>query len=140
MRKFEDSLPLQLLKAREASMNFFRPLLQAHNLTEQQWRVMRALYAYGELESKQLAQHCCILSPSMTGIIKRLEQQYYIQRRKSELDQRRTLISLTPASRELFQQVSPEVDARYQALIEKFGQQRLDELSELLVELSRLEP
>ncbi|MCV6588573.1 MAG: homoprotocatechuate degradation operon regulator HpaR [Marinobacterium sp.] len=139
MRKFEDSLPLQLLKAREASMNFFRPLLQAHNITEQQWRVMRALKAYGELESKQLARHCCILSPSMTGIIKRLEQQGYIQRRKSATDQRRTLISLTDQARTLFQQLSPEVDARYQALIDRFGQQRLDELSELLNELAQLE-
>lgn len=140
MRRFEDSLPLQLLKAREASMNFFRPLLQAHHITEQQWRVMRALYAYKELESKQLAQHCCILSPSMTGIIKRLEQMGYIQRRKSETDQRRTLIRLTDQAQALFQQLSPEVEARYQALIDKYGQQRLEELSGLLNELAQLEP
>ena len=140
MRKFEDSLPLQLLKAREASMNFFRPLLQENSLTEQQWRVLRALYAYKELESKQLAQHCCILSPSLTGIIKRLEQQGYIQRRKSDTDQRRTLISLTDQALELFERLSPEVDARYKAFTEKFGDEKLKQLSELLNELSRLTP
>ena len=140
MRKFEDSLPLQLLKAREASMNFFRPLLLEHGITEQQWRVLRALYAYGELESKQLAQHCCILSPSLTGIIKRLEQQGYIQRRKSETDQRRTLISLTASSHALFEQVSPEVEKRYQQLLERFGESNLQQLSALLQALSRLEP
>lgn len=139
MRKFEDSLPLQLLKAREASMNFFRPLLQEHGITEQQWRVLRALYAYGELESKQLAQHCCILSPSLTGIIKRLEQQAYIQRRKSETDQRRTLISLTESSHALFERLSPEVEKRYQQLLDRFGEDNLQQLSALLRELSRLE-
>lgn len=136
MRRFEDSLPLQLLKAREASMQFFRPLLQENNLTEQQWRVLRALKAYGELESKQLAEHCCILSPSLTGIIKRLEQQNYIRRRKSEEDQRRTLLSLSKQAEALFERLSPDVDARYQAFIERFGARKLEQLSNLLNELS----
>lgn len=140
MRKFEDSLPLQLLKAREASMQFFRPLLQENNLTEQQWRVLRALKAYEELESKQLAEHCCILSPSLTGIIKRLEQQGYIIRRKSEEDQRRTLISLSDQALELFERISPDVDTHYKAFIERFGADKLEQLSELLNELASLKP
>lgn len=140
MRRFEDSLPLQLLKAREASMQFFRPLLQENNLTEQQWRVLRALKAYGELESKQLAEHCCILSPSLTGIIKRLEQQNYIKRRKSEEDQRRTLLSLSDQAVELFERLSPDVDARYQAFIDRFGADKLEQLSDLLNELSSIKP
>lgn len=140
MRKFEDSLPLQLLKAREASMQFFRPLLLENNLTEQQWRVLRALKAYKELESKQLAEHCCILSPSLTGIIKRLEQQGYIIRRKSEEDQRRTLISLSDQALELFERISPDVDAHYKAFIQRFGADKLEQLSELLTELAELKP
>ena len=121
-------------------MQFFRPLLQENNLTEQQWRVLRALKAYQELESKQLAECCCILSPSLTGIIKRLEQQGYIQRRKSEEDQRRTLISLTDQALDLFEQISPEVDARYKAFIERYGAEKLEQLSELLHELAELKP
>ncbi len=140
MRKFEDSIPLQLLKAREATMEFFRPFLQENNITEQQWRVLRALNAYGELESKQLAQHCCILSPSLTGIIKRLEQQDYVRKRKSEEDQRRTLINLTPKSLRLFEQLSPVVDARYQEFIRQFGAEKLESLSALLNDLVKLKP
>ena len=140
MRKFEDSIPLQLLKAREASMLFFRPLLQKNNVTEQQWRVLRALKAYDELESKQLADLCCILSPSLTGIIKRLEQQGYIEKRKSAEDQRRTLIKLTEQALQLFEQISPEVDAQYQLFAERFGKERLDQLSKLLHELASIKP
>ncbi|GGK60373.1 homoprotocatechuate degradation operon regulator HpaR [Amphritea balenae] len=140
MRKFNDSLPLQLLKAREASMQFFRPLLQENSITEQQWRVLRALKAYGELESKQLAEHCCILSPSLTGIIKRLEQQGYIKRRKSEEDQRRTLISLTEQALDLFERISPDVDARYKAFTDQFGEEKLLQLAELLHDLTELKP
>lgn len=140
MRKFEDSIPLQLLKAREASMQFFRPLLQKNNLTEQQWRVLRALKAYDELESKQLADLCCILSPSLTGIIKRLEQQGYIERRKSAEDQRRTLIKLTEQALQLFEQISPEVDTHYQLFAERFGEDKLEQLSKLLQELASIKP
>ncbi len=140
MRKFEDSLPLQLLKARDASMNFFRPLLQENGVTEQQWRILRALHAYGELETKQLAKHCCMLSPSLTGIVNRLEQQNYIQRRKSPEDQRRILLSLTDKARDLFDKMSPDVDARYKAFIDKFGEEKLQELLKLLNELSELKP
>lgn len=140
MRKFEDSLPLQLLKAREATMLFFRPLLHENALTEQQWRVLRALYAYKELESKELANHCCILSPSLTGILKRLKQQGYVQSRKSEEDQRRTIISLTDKSTELFQRLSPDVETLYKSFTDRYGEKKLKQLMELLKELSELQP
>ncbi|MCP4597670.1 homoprotocatechuate degradation operon regulator HpaR [Neptuniibacter sp.] len=140
MRKFEDSLPLQLLKAREATMLFFRPLLHENSLTEQQWRVLRALYAYKELESKELAKRCCLLSPSLTGILKRLEQQGYIQRRKSEEDQRRTIISLTDSANALFVRLSPEVEERYKTFTDRYDEKKLKQLMEMLKELSELEP
>jgi len=35
---------MELLKAREAAMERFRPMLREHGLTEQQWRVIRALF------------------------------------------------------------------------------------------------
>lgn len=140
MRQFDDSLPLQLLKAREACMNFFRPLLQENGVTEQQWRILRALHAHGELETKQLANLCCVLSPSLTGIVNRLEQQGYIQRRKSTEDQRRTLLSITDQARQLFDKMSPEVDARYKAFSDKYGEEKLQQLMTLLNDLSKISP
>ncbi len=43
MREFSRSLPMSLLRAREAVMRQFRPSLRNHGLTEQQWRILRAL-------------------------------------------------------------------------------------------------
>ncbi len=43
MRPFERSLPMQLMLAREAVMQRFRPHLNARGLTDQQWRIVRAL-------------------------------------------------------------------------------------------------
>ena len=132
MRKFDDSLPLKLLKAREAALNHFRPLLKEISLTEQQWRVIRALNEYGALESKQLAECCCILSPSLTGIIKRLEQKNFIQRQKSSEDQRRVLLSLTDHAQKVFDDVSPRFEERYATITEKFGENKMHEFKELL--------
>ncbi|RAU18910.1 homoprotocatechuate degradation operon regulator HpaR [Nitrincola tibetensis] len=140
MLKYEESLPLKLLKAREATMNFFRPVLLDISLTEQQWRIIRALAEHKELESKQLADLCCILSPSLTGIISRLEQQGYIQRRRSNEDQRRILISLTEKAEAMFKCVTPLLEERYQEITEQFTQENLDQLYELLNKLTQIKP
>jgi homoprotocatechuate degradation regulator HpaR len=140
MRKYEDSIPLKLLKAREVTMAFFRPVLQEIPLTEQQWRVIRALDEHVELESKQLADLCCILSPSLTGIISRLEQQDYIQRRRSPEDQRRVLISLTDKAKQMFNSISPSLEARYQAITDQFSKENMEQLDKLLNQLCQIKP
>ena len=140
MRKYENSLPLKLLKAREAAMSFFRPMLQEHSITEQQWRVLRVLNDHEEMETKQLAETCCILSPSLTGIIQRLEQQEYVQRRKSPDDHRRTLISATEKARSLLEEMAPEVDASYNKLTSSLSKEKMDILNELLGDVSQIKP
>ena len=140
MRKFDDSLPIKLLKAREAAMSFFRPILQEISLTDQQWRVIRALNEFGPIESKQLAECCCILSPSLTGIIKRLEQQGFVQRRKSEEDQRRVLLSLTKHAQQIFDDISPRLEQRYSKMTEQFSEEKMQQLKELLTLMAKVEP
>lgn len=140
MRKFDDSLPLKLLKAREAALNHFRPLLKEISLTEQQWRIIRALNEYGALESKQLAECCCILSPSLTGIIKRLEQQNFVQRQKSTEDQRRVLLSLTDHAQKVFDDISPRFEEHYHVMTKKFGKDKMQEFKELLDLMANVKP
>ncbi len=43
IRPFAHSLPMRLLRVREALMQNFRPHLLAHGMSEQQWRIVRAL-------------------------------------------------------------------------------------------------
>ena len=140
MRKYEDSIPLKLLKAREVTMAFFRPVLQEIPLTEQQWGGIRALDEYEELESTQLADLCCILSPSLAGIISRLEQQGYIQRRRSPEDQRRVLISLTEEAKEMFARISPTLQETYQEITRQFSPESMEELDKLLNKLCQIKP
>lgn len=110
------------------------------SLTEQQWRIIRALNEFGALESKQLAECCCILSPSLTGIITRLEQQNFIQRQKSNEDKRRVLLSLTDHAQKVFDEISPRFEERYRKMTEQFGQEKMDEFKELLELMAEVKP
>ncbi len=63
-----DSLTIALLQAREAAMSYFRPIVKRHNLTEQQWRIVRVLAEHPSMDFHDLAFRTCILRPSLTGI------------------------------------------------------------------------
>src|SRR5689334_2745747 len=55
------SLPIALLRAREAVMAWFRPHHRKGGVTEQQWRVIRMLHLDGEMEATELARRACLL-------------------------------------------------------------------------------
>jgi homoprotocatechuate degradation regulator HpaR len=132
------SLPIALLKAREAVMSRFRPMLNAHDVTEQQWRVIRILGEAGEpLEATDLADRACVLAPSLTRIIKTLEDRGVITRQRHETDGRRVLLEITPAGVALIRSVTPESAKIYVELEARFGRERLDQLLDLLEILTR---
>jgi homoprotocatechuate degradation regulator HpaR len=135
MRPFADSLPMALLKAREAVMRRFRPGLRAHAVTEQQWRVLRALGGLGPLEITELAARTCLLPPSLSRILPALESRGLLVRRAVAADMRRTAISITAAGLELIAAHAPHSERIYRAIEERFGSERLRQLSRLLGEL-----
>ncbi|WP_043199745.1 homoprotocatechuate degradation operon regulator HpaR [Pseudomonas putida] len=140
MTKTQPSLTLSLLQAREAAMAFFRPLLNQHDLTEQQWRVIRILKQHGELENYQLAELACILKPSMTGVLGRLERDGLVRRQKAAQDQRRVFVSLTEGGEACFASMKEGMEANYQKIQAQFGEEKLQQLIGLLNDLKRIAP
>ena len=132
MRPFGRSLPMQLMRAREAVMARFRPHLAGHGLTEQQWRVIRALQETGEIDSAALADACCLHAASLSRILPHLESAGLVARRTSRSDQRRVIVSLTARGRRLFAEVAPESEAVYAALTREIGATRLEEVYRVL--------
>jgi homoprotocatechuate degradation regulator HpaR len=115
------NLPHLLLRARETLMAHFRPLLGKFRLTEQQWRILREVLEQGPLEPRQLCEACSISSPSLVGVLLRMEETGLITRERMAHDQRRVLVSLTPKSRKIAQQLIPLVEQRYRALEASLG-------------------
>ena len=107
------NLPLLLLQAREQVIARFRPILNEHSITEQQWRIVRALIDTGPLEPREIGELCRISSPSLAGVLSRMEDLGYITRKRLDHDQRRRRVSLTPRSRELAASMAPQIEATY---------------------------
>lgn len=135
------TLPMALLRAREAVMERFRPMLHEHGVTEQQWRVLRVLHEAGERDATELAAAACILAPSLTRILKTLEKKALVTTRKDPADGRRALIRLAPAGSAFIRKAAPASAAVYAELEERLGPARiealLDDLGALLELLAR---
>src|SRR5271155_3704331 len=110
-----------LLRARESVMARFRPLLAAHGMTEQQWRVLRVLDESGPLDATQLSLRCCILKPSMTLIMRTLVERKLVARRQHAEDGRRLVLEATPKAAALIERVTPHSNAIYRQFETDFG-------------------
>ena len=135
MRDFSRSLPMALLRAREAVMRQFRPSLRKHDLTEQQWRILRALAVVDAIEVTELAHVACLLGPSLSRILRDLEARGPIARTVIETDLRRGLLSITARGMNVIAEVAPTSEAIYAAITRRYGARKLGELEKRLKEL-----
>src|SRR6201998_2136241 len=132
MREFSRSLPMSLLRAREAVMRQFRPSLRDHGLTEQQWRILRALTAVDTIEVTELARVAFLLGPSLSRILRDLEARHLIERRGAKADLRRAMVSIFTRGLNLIEAVAPPSEAIYAAMTRRYGARKLAELQEML--------
>ncbi|WP_274571891.1 homoprotocatechuate degradation operon regulator HpaR [Neisseria leonii] len=129
------SMNIALVQAREALMTNFRPILNEAGVTEQQWRIIRLVAENGTSDFQSLAEDACILRPSLTGILVRLEKNGYLVRLKPANDQRRVFIKLTDAGKRLYQEIGSRVDERYDAIERVMGKSKMEQLRGLLSDL-----
>lgn len=132
MREFSRSLPMALMRAREAVMRHFRASLRNHGLTEQQWRILRALGGIDTIEVTELARSAYLLGPSLSRILRDLEQRGLIERRSVKTDLRRGLVSISPEGLRLIEAVAPSSEAIYAEMTRRYGAERLAALHEML--------
>lgn len=138
LRSFERSLPMALMRAREAVMQQFRPSLATHDLSEQQWRVLRALTADDRPRSVgRLADETFLLGPSLSRMLVTLQERGLITR-TSGRDARRSEIAITPAGRDLVAAIAPISEERYRWIEDQIGGADLDHLHRLLDRVAAL--
>ena len=132
------SINISLIQAREALMTQFRPILNNAGITDQQWRIIRLLAENGTLDFQDLANQACILRPSLTGILTRLEKVGYVVRLKPSNDQRRVYLKLTGEGEKLHRTTCDQVYARYDVIVSVLSKDKLKQLQSLLGELSAI--
>lgn len=129
---YRKSLAGTLLAAREAVMAPIRPELRAANVTEQQWRVLRVLNDHEKLDAAALAAAALLHAPSLTRILKELNERGLITRRPDPDDARRSIVAITAAGRMLIAETAAHTLAVLDSYAEAFGRERLDALMQEL--------
>lgn len=127
-----------LLAAREAVTQRFRFQNQAHGLTEQQWRVIRALAEAESLEIRALSAQCRIHAASLSRILPKLQHDGLIARGAKAADQRCVVVSLTPRGRKLISDTGPDASRVYEQLARDVGPERLEHMYQVLEEFIAL--
>lgn len=129
------SLPIALLRAREQVMGPIRAMLADVGITEQQWRVLRVLDEGGAMEPTRIAEEACLLLPSLTRILQKLEEKDLILRRRDESDKRKQVVQISAEGQKV---IAANLDASI-ALVDclraRLGEARYELLLDLLNEL-----
>ena len=114
----------------------YRQMLSKIGVTEQQWRVMRVLDERGRMDPKEIAEAACLLNPSLTRIMQLLEKKGLIARKGNPEDRRRVHVEITAAGRDMLVAAQPESLEIAEKLCARVGQDKLDELLDLLNSLA----
>ncbi|NKB99913.1 MAG: homoprotocatechuate degradation operon regulator HpaR [Pseudomonadales bacterium] len=136
MNEFNNSLPMMLYRALDVVMPEFRRIFLEHGLTEQQWRVLRVLWEDDEQPLLVLAAKTLISSPSLVGVVDRLERDGLVKRQKNQQDRRSVCVTLTPQGAKLEDEVSAKAEAAYQALEKRVGRKEWQQLMTSLEKLA----
>lgn len=123
------NLPNLLLKAREAMLTQFRPIITHFGLTEQQWRILRILSDAGELEQRELSEACLILGPSLTGVLARMEEMDLIVRTRMAQDQRRVRVRMSALGGKVVATLGPLILEQYRNIEKVLGKALMAEVA-----------
>lgn len=134
----QHSLPIAMMRAREKLMGPIRDMLSDVGLTEQQWRILRVLDEFGPLDVTHLAERACLLLPSLSRILRGMEDKALISRTAHETDRRRQLVAIAPEGKTLIQANADRARSIAQDVEERLGGDKLRQLLSLLDDVERL--
>lgn len=132
------SLPIALLRARERVMGPIRGLLTDLGITEQQWRVLRVLDEGGPMEPTRISEQACLLLPSLTRILQKLDEKALIRRQPDKIDRRRQIVQITARGARLIEENLAHNQAVLDDVRDQMGPERYDMLLDLLNELDKM--
>ena len=97
----DEQLCFALYNAQRAVTRAYAPLLEPLGLTYPQYLALLVLWERDGLPVKQLGERLALDSGTLTPLLKRLEHQGLVERRRGELDERVVHIDLTARGRAL---------------------------------------
>lgn len=99
--QLDNQLCFALYSASLAMTKLYTPLLSALNLTYPQYLVLLVLWQQDGLTVTALGERLYLNSGTLTPLLKRMQATGFLVRERSQDDERRVLVSLTPAGKKL---------------------------------------
>jgi homoprotocatechuate degradation regulator HpaR len=137
LRRTARSLPIALLRARETVMGPVREMLATSGVNEQKWRVLRVLDEGGALDQSLLAERACLQLPSLTRILRAMEDQGLVTRATDPDDRRRSIVTISAAGEAVLSDHAAEASEIFDRLEATYGRERMNQLLDLLEDLTR---
>lgn len=139
MRSTDRSLPIALLRARETVMLPIREMLSRSNISEQKWRVLRVVSESGPMDQTLIAERACLLLPSLTRIIKAMENDGLLVRTPGADDKRKSMVTITADGQAIIDTHAVESNMLFQNLQKEFGREDMRTLLDLLEKLQNID-
>lgn len=120
-------------------MGPIRSMLSKSDVTEQQWRVLRVVEEEGPIEPTRIADQACLLLPSLTRILQKLEEKQLIVRERDKVDRRKQVVQIAPAGAELIAANLAASVELMNGVRDRMGPDRYEALLDLLNELDGID-
>lgn len=128
----DDYLPALLARAAQLISAEFQATVEAHGLSELEWRILATLAGSGPLTVGSLAQKSVSKQPTVTRLLDRMEQQGHVERLADRSDRRITLVQMTRSGNRMMSALIREARDHEAAVLAPLGANRSQLLKELL--------
>ncbi|MDO4554787.1 MAG: MarR family transcriptional regulator [Lachnospiraceae bacterium] len=111
-------------------MKAFNKKMEKHNLTFPQSEILLFLGCMDgqPVSQRQIEMHLHLKNPTVTGLLKRLEEKNYVSRTINPKDKRSHMVVLTKESQELLSVMRQEGEEMDQKLIEGLSEKEIEQL------------
>jgi len=138
--ELERFLPYRLsVLSNRLSSAISRAYIDRHAIGVTEWRVMAVLGRYPERSASEVARRTAMDKVAVSRAVARLQQAGLLEREVHDGDRRRSVLRLSPAGREVHDEVAPQALAFEQRLLEGMDARERELLFRLLDRLDELE-
>jgi DNA-binding MarR family transcriptional regulator len=123
-------------QANHALYKEFDSHVRAAGLTSIEWRVLATLHDGEPMTVSQLAHEVLSKQPTVTKLVQRMGEQGWLALQDDPADQRRTLVSVTPAGRRLVKPLVEKAREHEARLLRSLGAAEKVALLKLLAKLT----
>lgn len=117
--KLEDFLPYRLnVCANLVSQALSRIYTEHYQLGVPEWRILVTLGQFGMMTAKAIGRHSHMHKTKVSRAVVMLERRKLVLRRANRDDLREAFLSLTPAGRDVYDELAPDALSFAQALLE----------------------